>query len=480
MMNRFVYCTRTLIIVLLGTVAMVSSVNAQSTIFVAADSPYTTIQDALDVATNGDIIEVHAGTYLSETPLDITKSVSLIGIGQPVIDAEGEGTAVIISADDVLFSGFTIRNTGQNNNHEDSGIVIQADRVTVEDNRLEDVLFGIYFADANDGIARNNTILGYDLDLPRRGDGIRIWFSTNVRLENNHVSVTRDILIWFADDVTIIGNTFTDARYGLHFMYSNSAYIENNHFTYNSVGTYLMYSTDLTVIHNNLSYNRGPSGYGIALKDMDGVIVRDNWFVGNRVGLYLDNSPALYEGTNEFSSNAFVYNDVGVTAHPNVERNIFTKNTFLENIQQTSVRGRGNLQGNIWTEDGLGNYWSDYVGYDADDNQVGDMPYRAEKLFESLTDSTPELRFFIYSPAEQAINLAALAFPSLRPEPKLIDTAPITQLQLPNTDILEHRQASTSLLIPSLMLMLIACLPFVLLIRRPFNSQNNSRRGNIS
>ena len=480
MINRFAYCTRTLIIVLLGIVAMVSPISAQSAIIVSADSEYKTIQDALEVATDGDIIEVQAGTYFSETPLDITKSVSLIGIGQPVIDAQGEGTAVVISADDVLLSGFTIRNTGQNNNHEDSGIVIQADRVTVEDNLLEQVLFGIYFANANDGIARNNSIIGYDLDLPRRGDGIRVWFSTNVLLENNYVSLTRDILIWFADDVTIIGNTFTNARYGLHFMYSNSAYLENNHFTYNSVGTYLMYSKDLRVIHNNLSYNRGPSGYGIALKDMDNVIVSDNWFVGNRVGVYLDNSPALYEGTNEFSANAFAYNDIGVTAHPNVERNIFTKNTFLENIQQTSVRGRGNLQGNIWTQEDVGNYWSDYVGYDADDDHKGDMPYRAEKLFENLADNNPELRFFIFSPAEQAINLAALAFPSLRPDPKLIDTAPLTQYQLPDSDILEQTTSPKSSLLPSFLLILIGCLPFLLMIRRQPHSTSISSEGETS
>jgi len=474
MINRFVYYTRTLIIVLLGTVAMVSPIHAQSTIIVSADSQHATIQDALDVANDGDTIEVHSGTYYA--PLEITKGVSLIGIGQPIIDAEGDGTAVVISADDVLFSGFIIRNTGQNNNHEDSGIVIQANRVTIEDNILEDVLFGIYFADANDGIARNNTIRGYDLDLPRRGDGMRVWFSTNVLLENNTVSMTRDILIWFADDVTIIGNTFTNARYGLHFMYSNSAYIEKNHFTYNSVGTYLMYSSDLTLINNDLSYNRGPSGYGIAFKDIDKAIVNDNWLMGNRVGIYLDNSPALYEGTNEFSSNAFAYNDIGVTAHPNVERNIFTKNTFLENIQQTGVRGRGDLQGNIWTQDGIGNYWSDYVGYDANEDHIGDMPYRAEKLFESLTDSTPELRFFIYSPAEQAINLAALAFPSLRPEPRLIDTAPQTQYQLPDAEILQQSQTSSSLLIPSLLLMVFACLPFLFLVHRPTQHTHSSGR----
>jgi len=464
MFSRIIHWTCVLIFPVIS-LSIINPAHAQTTLTVTADGVYSTIEDALNDANNGDTIEIHSGIY--PAPLDVTKSVSLIGIGQPVIDAEGEGTAVIISADDVLFTGFTIRNTGQNNNYEDSGIVIQADRVTVEDNILEDVLFGIYFANANDSIARNNTITGYDLDVPRRGDGIRVWFSTNVTLENNYVSVTRDILIWYADDVTIIGNTFTDARYGLHFMYSDNAHVENNHFTYNSVGTYLMHSVNLTVIHNELSHNRGPSGYGIALKDMDNVVVKDNWFVGNRVGLYLDNSPSLYEGTNEFSDNAFAYNDIGVTALPNVERNIFTKNTFLENTQQTGVRGRGNLQGNIWSQDEIGNYWSDYVGYDADENHIGDMPYRAEKLFESLADNNPELRFFIYSPAEQAINLVAIAFPSLRPEPRLIDTAPITQLQLPDSDILTYTQSSESILIPSILLMVIACLPFLLLVRHP-------------
>lgn len=472
MFNRIV-CRTWVLTVLLLSVAFITPVHAQSRLIVSADSDYSTIAQALQVAENGDIIEVQGGTYVA--PLEITKSVTIIGINQPVIDGNGEGTTVVISADDVVFRGFIIRNTGTNNSHEDSGIVVQADRVTVEDNLLENVLFGIYFADAQDGVARNNIIRGYDLDPARRGDGMRVWFSSNVHLENNDVSITRDILIWFADDITITGNTFHDARYGLHFMYSDNAHVENNHFVNNSVGTYLMYSTNLTIIHNELSHNRGPSGYGIALKDMDKVIVKDNWLIGNRVGLYLDNSPALYEGTNEFSGNAFAFNDTGVTALPNVERNIFTNNAFLENTQQTGVRGRGNLQGNIWTQDKIGNYWSDYVGYDADEDHVGDIPYRAEKLFESLSDAYPELRFFIYSPAEQAINLAAVAFPSLRPAPRLIDTAPLTQMQLPDTDILKDTQVSGSILVSSLLLMVLACLPFLLLVRRQAHTTNSNQ-----
>lgn len=466
-----------IVIVLVGVIAV--SAQDDNILIVASNGQFSTIEAALDAAQSRATIEVHGGIYAA--PLLIEKSVTLIGINNPVIDGGGEGTTVVISADDVIFRGFTIRNTGLNNSHEDSGIIIQADRVTVEENRLEDVLFGIYFADAHDGIARNNIVRGYqDIELARRGDGMRVWFSRNLLLEGNDISTTRDTLVWYADDITIINNRFDNNRYGLHFMYSDNAHIEGNHFTNNSVGTYLMYSNGLRVIGNNLSYNRGPSGYGLALKDMDNVIAYDNWFIGNRAGLFLDNSPALYEGYNEFYDNAFAYNDIGVTAQAHVGRNHFYHNAFLENTQQASTRGRGTLQGNTWTIDGVGNYWSDYVGYDADENTIGDMPYRAEGLFEDLADSYPELRFFIYSPASQAVDMAASAFPSLRPEPKLIDDAPLITIPLPDATVVLQTQSESNLFFPSLLLILLGTLPFWSLFYQRYQSLKIGTKGLVS
>ncbi len=71
------------------------------------------------------------------------------------------------------------------------------------------------------------------------------------------------------------------------------------------------------------------------------------------------------------------------------------------------------------------------MGYDRDGDGVGDMPFRAEKLFESLVDSEPILRLFTFSPASQAIDFAASAFPSLRPDPKVIDEAPRMNFTMP-------------------------------------------------
>jgi nitrous oxidase accessory protein len=416
-------------LILLICASAIQAQDSSNRLVVAPDGDYATIQTALDAAMPGDVIEVHTGVYAA--PLIVETSVSLVGVGQPVIDGQGTGSLVIINAPDTRFEGFTVRNSGANINHEDTGVVVQAARVTVANNQIEDVLFGIYFANANDGMALNNEVRCLGRELGLRGDSIRVWYSNNVTLTQNEVTQCRDTLIWYAQDITITDNTFRESRYGLHFMYSSDAVVNNNTFEGNSVGSYLMYSQHLTMTGNRMMWNRGPSGYGIALKDMDYVTLRDNVLVGNRAGLYIDNSPALYNINNDVTGNFFGHNDIGIAALPSTARNIFQSNIFLENHQQVSVQGRGNLLNNTWEQDGTGNYWSDYVGYDGDADGRGDVPYRAEKLFESLADSEPVLRLFTFSPASQAIDFAASAFPSLRPDPKVIDESPLMHYRIP-------------------------------------------------
>ncbi len=416
-------------LLLLGATLPIHAEGGQRLI-VAPDGPYDSIAAALSAAAPGDIIEVQGGVH--PAPLEITvPGVTLQGVGRPVIDGGGQGSLVIIAAPDVTFQGFTLRNTGHTLSREDTAIIAQAPRATIAENILEDVLFGIYFANADNGIARNNVVRGLPLEPSMRGDGIRVWYSNHVTLAGNTVTNSRDTLIWYAQDITIIGNTFSGNRYGLHFMYSRHARIEDNTFTHNSVGSYLMYSDGLILRRNTIAYSRGPSGYGVALKDMDDVEATDNLLVGNRTGLYLDNSPFSVDRYNSFTGNVFAFNDLGVSALPAVARNIFRDNSFLENLQQTGVHGRGTLQDNLWYQDGRGNYWSDYSGYDADGDGIGDRPYRAEKLFESLADVHPALRLFTFSPAAGAIDFAASAFPTLRPEPRLIDEAPLIHYSLP-------------------------------------------------
>lgn len=412
-----------LALLVLLAVRPVSGQDEAAVLRVGPEQPYTSITAALEDASSGDTIEVHGGHY--PAPLVIDKEVHMVGIDTPVIDGEGTGSLVLISASDVMFEGFTLQNSGDNMGREDTGIVIQGTRVTVANNILENVMFGIYFANAADGLARDNRVHCMERDLGMRGDGMRVWFSTDVTLRGNIIEGCRDTLIWYAENVTVERNHFLNNRYGMHTMYSKQATLRDNLFEGNSVGSYLMYSSYATLTGNHFLWNRGPSGYGIAFKEMDYAVVEDNVLIGNRSGLYIDNSPSLVDATNIVSRNFIAYNDIGVSALPSTMRNVFQSNTFLENYQQVSVLGRGNLLGNTWQMGGAGNHWSDYAGYDRDGDGIGDIPYRAEKLFESMADQAPELRLFTFSPASQALDFAASAFPSLRPDPKIIDDAPL-------------------------------------------------------
>jgi nitrous oxidase accessory protein len=302
---------------------------------------------------------------------------------------------------------------------------VLAPRAVIEHNVLEDVLFGIYVKEGVDSVIRGNTISGKDLPVQRRGDGIRIWQSHRTLIEDNVMRDSRDAVMWFSDEVHLRNNRITNGRYGLHFMYSDGNVLQDNHLEGNSVGAFLMYSKDLTLRRNVFARNRGPSGFGVGLKDMDNTSAEDNLFLGNRIGIHLDTSPSSVRVTDTFTRNVFAFNDIGIAFLPAVKRNRFHDNCFVDNLEQVAVLGGGRFEGNDFTVAGRGNFWSDYRGYDLDGDGVGDLAYRSESLFENLMDREPKLRLFLFSPAQQAVEMAAKAFPMVMPQPKLSDEAPL-------------------------------------------------------
>ena len=260
--------------------------------------------------------------------------------------------------------------------------------------------------------------------MPRRGDPIRVWYSDDVLIEGNVVNKGRDVVLWYSERLTVRGNEVSDGRYGLHFMYCDDALIEYNRLLNNSVGTFMMYSRRLTLQHNTIAGNRGPSGYGVGLKDMDDAMIVNNLFLDNRVGAHLDSSPREVDSIGRFQGNVFAYNDIGVNMLPSVRHNEFFANSFVDNQEQVAVAGGGQLKGNEWTVADQGNYWSDYAGFDANADGKGDIEYKSDRLFENLMEQQPALRLFLYSPATNAIDFAAKAFPVVKPQPKLVDTRP--------------------------------------------------------
>lgn len=414
------------LIVLMAVGSTISSIRAQSSGSIESDrGSYSTFQDALDASQDGDVLTVTSGTHTGNFVID--KSVTVQGVDWPTFDGGGVGNVFTIEAPNVVITGLIIQNSGNKLNSEDAGIEANAPGVVIDGNRIQNTLFGIYLKQAPNGDIRNNVITGMDLEVQRRGDGIRVWYSSDTVIENNDVSLVRDVVLWYSERLTVRNNDIHDGRYGLHFMYDDDALVENNRLTGNSVGAFLMYSRRLQMIGNVVGDNRGPSGYGIGLKDLDDAYVEGNLFADNRVGAYVDNSPRERDSKVEFIDNVFVLNDFGVRLMPSVKRNQYTGNSFVDNQEQVQVAGHGAIEENDWAVDGIGNYWSDYAGFDADNDGVGDVIYKSEKLFENLTDKHPKLRLLTFSPVTQAVDFAAKSFPFVRPEPKLTDPSPLVQ-----------------------------------------------------
>ncbi len=384
---------------------------------------------AVAAAAPGEIIEVDGGTFFGS--LQIDRPVTLIGRNWPVLDGQGEGTVLQITAPDSTVEGFVIRNSGDSLDQENSGVVVAASGVTVRNNRFENTLFGIYLSRANGSVVHGNYIRGKELDPARRGDAIRIWYSNDVTISENTVERGRDVVLWYSERLTLRGNDINGGRYGMHFMYCDDARIEDNLLRNNSVGAYLMYSRRMVMEHNTVAGNRGPSGLGLGLKDMDDAVIVENLFLDNHVGAYLDASPREVDSIGLFDGNVFAYNEIGVQLLPAVRHNEFVNNSFIDNGEHVAIAGGGRPGENAWTVAGAGNFWSDYAGFDADGDGLGDVTYSSQRLFEDLMQREPGLRLFLYSPATDALDFAARAFPAVRPQPKLEDSAPLMAPVMP-------------------------------------------------
>ncbi len=404
-------------------------------------------------ADSGTAVMIDAGVYHERLRID--KPIRLIARGAAVLDGGGSGDIVEIAAPDVTLHGFTLRNTGIDLDQENCAVRVLAPRANILNNTLDDILFGIDLRDAPDSRIVGNRIGGKKLEIARRGDGLRLWRSDRTLIEGNTIHDGRDAILWYSSGVIVRNNSGFDCRYGLHLMFSDKVTVLDNVFTRNSVGIYLMYSTGVELAGNRLVRNRGPSGYGIGLKETDQFSVRSNLIVGNRSGVYLDGSPFTRTRPGEFTDNTFAYNDVGLTFLPSARGNLLFENNFIDNIDSVVVAGRGSLDANQFWNGERGNFWSDYTGYDQNGDGVGDFVHESYTLFENLLEREPMLRLFLFSPAQQAIEFVGRAVPAVRPEPKFTDEVPLMRARPLPAQLVTGAPDRAGLLLSSLLMLSI-------------------------
>lgn len=152
--------------------------NAQETLTVGPGRDFSKIADAIENASEGDIILVYRGTYTENIVID--KSITITGNGSAstqIISADNNDNTIEVTADNVNISGFNIKNLGGTfaciklnsanncqilNNHIENGgnsvYLINSNNNIIKDNTVEDNQIGIYLWTSNNNIINSNNI----------------------------------------------------------------------------------------------------------------------------------------------------------------------------------------------------------------------------------------------------------------------------------------------------------------------------------
>jgi nitrous oxidase accessory protein len=327
---------------------------------------YPTIQQAIDNAASGATILVRAGTY-NQTQLLCNKTIKLIG--------EGESKTQIILHPPTI--NLTI--AGYDFSYPDAAINFTAGNTVIAGFKISSDRGSIKLSGNNDQIEQNQFLVG-------------------VTLTGNNDVLAYNTLDFFSNPTYGIGIM---GSYGM--IYGNTGVGLLSGGSFNSfVGNILngelgSFGTDNSNVFYNNTLN---GGVGMSAQSNDvvafntvtncnhGIIdsIGSNIIVyGNSISSCRGAGLAKIEGLNNlFYANLVKDNAVGVQigAGGSIMRNgvkelmgnsTFYTNNFEGNNQQVQVLVPSPTDD--WNFSNKGNYWSDYVGADADNDGIGDTPY---------------------------------------------------------------------------------------------------------
>ncbi len=397
-------------------VILISFYTNASTIDVCSSCEVKSIKEAVFLAKSGDTILVKKGIYKESSIILINKELHLIGEGNPIVDGDHKETIFKIHSDNFSIEGFTIINVGQSYTKDYAAILVSRSKYfTIKNNTLKDVFFGILIEKSHYGIVENNIVNSDAVTEANSGNGIHLWHSSHMKINNNKVSGLRDgIYFEFVKNSTVTNNVSKEnVRYGLHFMFSNHNEYHHNDFNNNGAGVAVMFSKYIRMHHNTFRYNWGTASYGLLLKEIYDAQIENNYFEQNTIGINVDGCTRI-----DYTNNHFVRNGWAVKFNGGCYKNIFEYNNFMHNAFDLSYNSK--LNNNRFEA----NYWSEYTGYDLDKDGIGDVPHRPVKLFSYIVSKTPESLVLLRSLFVDVINFSEKVSPVFTPD-NLVDTKPI-------------------------------------------------------
>lgn len=355
----------------------------------------------LEAASPGDELRLEPGRY----PGSWRIGQPLILRGQPgvIVDGGGQGTAILLAANGIELHGLTVENWGADLPELDSAIrgVKGVSRILIANNTLSGDGFGIRFDGGEEFQILGNLIQG-DTRRPvvARGDNIYFKGSQHAVISGNRLSGGRDgVYVESVAEMVIDANTMSNQQYPVHYMYARETVTSNNT-SHNVVGGYaIMGSEGGAVLGNSVE---DAVEFGILLNISSGVRVQDNLvsrihnpdaaavFDGEGKGIYVYGAQ-----DNTLTGNRFAQCQIGIAMALGGEGNRVFGNDFIANQVQVRYVGEVVLE---WSHKGRGNYWSSYGGWDANNDGIGDLPYRPNDALDRLFWVYPEAKFLMDSP----------------------------------------------------------------------------------
>jgi len=351
-----------------------------NTSYVGGDGPnnYTSIQDAVDNASDGDYIFVYYGKYNEK--VNVNKRLSIIGIEsedgeKPIVDAQLKGIVFKLNAQGSIIDGFVAQNAGKPFDSDRVCFSVRAKDCIIRNNVCRGTCYGgirLMPKGVSDGTqVLNNKIYGGDFV-----DGIIMPYastggSKHVNISGNYIRAPYPMEIWAGYHNVIYRNYITNGLNGMWVQYGGGNQIIEN--TVTKCGEWgirlaYVYNFPCQVLRNNISSN---NGHGIWLWiNVDDIVhtVKDNKIHANsKTGIYIIDTRNC-----EIIGNNITHNKRwGIVLSKSINNKIF-HNDIIFNSNTASDPGN-----NFW-DDGYpsgGNFWNDYNGIDSDGDGIGDTPY---------------------------------------------------------------------------------------------------------
>ncbi|WP_254823943.1 NosD domain-containing protein [Haloglomus halophilum] len=364
--------------------------------------------------------------------LTVRKPLTLRGAGsETVLLGDGNGTVVEFRAPSSAISSLRVagvgdRQVGNLSRAEnwserirlayavaDAGVrFVDANGSLAHDIGVRTPANGIVFIESDGSVAREVRVVG---DTPwSAGFMDLLAFRSRVVVQDSQFQGGRDAVYTHrADGLVVRNNTMEGVRFGVHEMYTSNALVRDNDVRNTAIGVVVMTRpTGNAIVGNAVRDSAG----GVSVAGSRSYVA-DNVLFDNRYGVQTTSSGSYYVG------NLLARNEDGARTGTLLPTNRVTRNDFVDNGEHARDRSMGSLQ--VWTVDGVGNYWTGAPGYDRDGDGALDRAFRPTGPVDGPAARTTGGPALARSPAVALVRAMRTSVPGFR-RAGVLDTAPLT------------------------------------------------------